>query len=65
MTTPEKLAQKINEINISKRNICEKQLEEMLFIFEHQGFVERTQNICFMSVIGIYSGSKLEEYKNR
>ena len=63
--TPEGLARILNDIEESKRNLEEKELEEILFIAEHQGYISQPQDICFMSVIGNYKGSKFEEYMNR
>ena len=63
--TPEDCARHINNIKEHKRTFGEKTLEEMLFIFEHQGYISQPQDVCFMSIITHYKGNKFNEYMDR
>ena len=63
--TPEDCAKHINNIMELQHKREEKTLDELLSIFEHDGYVSTIQDVCFMFVIQNYSGKRFEEYMNR
>ena len=62
---PERTARIIEEIKEHQKKLGEKTLEEMLFIFEGQGYISSPQDVCFKEIIGNYHGNKRQEFIDR
>lgn len=56
--TLEQTTRKLEEIKATERRVAEKELGEMLKIFEYCGYILPAQDICFNAVMKHYDGEK-------